>query len=90
MAVPLRRLLRLFPPRIGGTFLLPLLGVCLSATACQDSGNNAGSSPQMAEMEIGSLRFNADGIFKIVQFTDTQDDQEIDPRTVRLVTYSDG
>ncbi len=32
-----------------------------------------------------NLRFNPDGTFKIVQFTDTQDDQDIDPRTVALI-----
>lgn len=31
------------------------------------------------------LRFDADGQFTIVQFTDTQDDDEIDPRTVALI-----
>jgi 3',5'-cyclic AMP phosphodiesterase CpdA len=31
------------------------------------------------------LKFKADKTFKIVQFTDTQDDQEIDPRTVALI-----
>ena len=31
------------------------------------------------------LHFNEDGIFKIVQFTDTQDDQDIEPRTVQLI-----
>lgn len=31
------------------------------------------------------LKFNKDKTFKIVQFTDTQDDQEIDPRTVQLI-----
>jgi len=31
------------------------------------------------------LRFKPDGTFTIVQFTDTQDDQDIDPRTVRLI-----
>jgi len=30
-------------------------------------------------------RFNKDKTFKIVQFTDTQDDQEIDPRTSALI-----
>jgi len=30
-------------------------------------------------------RFNKDKTFKIVQFTDTQDDQEIDPRTFALI-----
>ena len=32
------------------------------------------------------LRFKADGTFKIVQFTDTQDDQFVDPRTVALIS----
>jgi 3',5'-cyclic AMP phosphodiesterase CpdA len=31
------------------------------------------------------LKFKPDGTFKIVQFTDTQDDQSIDPRTVALI-----
>ncbi|MFC1661508.1 metallophosphoesterase family protein [Gemmatimonadota bacterium] len=31
------------------------------------------------------LHFSAEGIFTIAHFTDTQDDQEIDPRTVRLI-----
>ncbi len=37
----------------------------------------AGASP--------TLRFRPDGTFRIVQFTDTQDDHHIDPRTVRLL-----
>lgn len=32
-----------------------------------------------------TLRFRADGTFVLVQFTDVQDDQDIDPRTVRLI-----
>jgi hypothetical protein len=32
-----------------------------------------------------TLRFNSNGAFTIVQFTDTQDDQDIDPRTVQLI-----
>lgn len=31
------------------------------------------------------LRFRSDGTFRIVHFTDTQDDHEIDPRTVHLM-----
>jgi len=31
------------------------------------------------------LRFKPDGTFTIVQFTDTQDDQDIDPRTIQLI-----
>lgn len=38
----------------------------------------------MAQADPG-LRFRPDGTFRIVQFTDTQDDQDMDPRTVRLL-----
>jgi hypothetical protein len=31
------------------------------------------------------LRFNPDRTFKIVQFNDTQDDQDVDPRTIALI-----
>lgn len=31
------------------------------------------------------MRFNDDGGFRIVQFTDTQDDEDIDARTVQLI-----
>jgi 3',5'-cyclic AMP phosphodiesterase CpdA len=51
-----------------------------------------GTSGEVAvlEDEAGStvdvpLRFRPDSSFTIVQFTDTQDDHEIDPRTVRLM-----
>ncbi len=44
------------------------------------------SSSAMAEPDCKiKLRFKSDGTFKIVQFTDTQDDQDIDPRTVLLI-----
>jgi predicted MPP superfamily phosphohydrolase len=40
----------------------------------------------MAESrEVRQLKFKSDKSFKIVQFTDTQDDQNIDPRTVNLI-----
>jgi hypothetical protein len=55
--------------------LVRLSALCLGLIAC------AGPA---TESEV-ILRFNADGTFKIVQFTDTQDDQDIDPRTVRLM-----
>lgn len=45
-----------------------------------------GSMAQAREKQVrNSLRFNDDGSFKIVQFTDTQDDEDIDPRTVQLI-----
>jgi len=37
------------------------------------------------EVSPPSLSFGSDGLFTIVHFTDVQDDQEIDPRTVRLL-----
>ena len=85
MAAPLRRSLHLFSARIRRILFIPILGILLPTSACQEPGDTRGTGPQMAEMEIGSLRFNSDGSFKIVQFTDTQDDQDIDPRTVRLM-----
>ncbi len=33
----------------------------------------------------GKLKFNADGKFKVVQFNDTQDDENIDRRTIELM-----
>jgi len=42
-----------------------------------------GASPGAAGDPV--LRFNTDGTFTIVHFTDTQDDHEVDPRTVRLM-----
>jgi hypothetical protein len=85
MAALLRRSHRIFSAQTGRVFLIPLLGILLTVSACQESGDHPGAGRLMAEMEIGDLRFNSDGTFKVVQFTDTQDDQEIDPRTVQLM-----
>jgi hypothetical protein len=70
-------------PRI----LLPL--ALLFLAACGDSGGN-GPARSLDGLKIGNLdhptlRFDDDGTFTIVHFTDVQDDQEIDPRTVRLM-----
>ncbi|MGD8727895.1 MAG: metallophosphoesterase family protein, partial [Gemmatimonadales bacterium] len=54
------------------TTLLPL-GLVLGLASCA-----------LSESEP-ALRFRPDGTFTIVQFTDTQDDQDIDPRTVQLI-----
>ena len=74
-----------------------LLALCLfSLYACTDrepAGNpgqgrgaeEAGGQASLAGAEGPSLRFGSDGTFTIVHFTDSQDDQEIDPRTVGLM-----
>ncbi len=62
------------PSRVLATAALGLIIPVLSG--CQDLAEGAGGDV---------LRFRPDGTFTIVQFTDTQDDQEIDPRTVRLM-----
>lgn len=85
MATPPRSSLHPSSTRIGKILFLPLLWILLSTTACEEPGNGPGTQTQVAEEEGMGLRFNSEGSFKIVQFTDTQDDQEIDPRTVRLM-----
>jgi len=44
-----------------------------------------GCGPEWEAGDGPVLRFRSDGTFKIVHFTDTQDDHEIDPRTVALM-----
>jgi hypothetical protein len=64
-----------------------LLSAALALVACQIHWGNA-EPPAEGEAflpEEPVLRFNAEGFFTIVHFTDTQDDQEIDRRTVRLI-----
>lgn len=51
-------------------------------------GPDEGAAPEAglgAPRETPALRFRPDSTFTIVQFTDTQDDQDMDPRTVRLM-----
>jgi hypothetical protein len=50
----------------------------LAACAPPDAGRPAGEPEP-------TLRFRPDGTFVLVHFTDVQDDQDIDPRTVRLI-----
>jgi 3',5'-cyclic AMP phosphodiesterase CpdA len=70
---------------------IPLLAVFLTVGVAGLSGcvvqerSPAGQVPRVAREGTPVLRFRPDGSFKIVQFTDTQDDHEIDPRTVRLM-----
>ncbi len=67
-----------------GTFCAALL-LCLSlgAWSCRSPWEDEAGTG--ASVEDPVLRFRADGAFTIVQFTDTQDDQQMDPRTVRLM-----
>lgn len=55
--------------------------VLLSVFAASCLGGLACAAPEPETV----LRFSENGTFTIVQFTDTQDDQDIDPRTVRLM-----
>ncbi|MFC3040716.1 metallophosphoesterase family protein [Virgibacillus xinjiangensis] len=48
-------------------------------------GNNPNSTVQGKTNENEKLQFNSDGKYKIVQFNDMQDDEDIDPRTVELM-----
>jgi len=69
--------------RITAAIVVPLaLLLSLGFLAC--GGPEATPGPGVAEEDL-VLRFGPDGTFTIVHFTDTQDDQEIDPRTVRLM-----
>ena len=57
----------------------------------EDGGQQAEGGGQQAHSgaedfrSLPALRFDQDGHFTIVHFTDTQDDQELDPRTVALM-----
>ncbi len=63
---------------------LPIL--LLLATGCRGPDERAAPDPSLAPpREAPVLRFGPDRTFTIVQFTDTQDDQDVDPRTVRLI-----
>lgn len=54
------------------------LSAFVAACAPPDAGRPEGEEPP-------TLRFRPDGTFVLVHFTDVQDDQDIDPRTVRLI-----
>jgi len=66
----------------------------LAASACSpseevESGERSGGEAQTEPAGGGPpdpvLRYRADGSFRIIQFADTQDDHDMDPRTVRLM-----
>lgn len=63
-----------------------LAALFLLSTGC--GRTEVGEAPEAAvsaPREVPVLRFGSDRTFTIVQFTDTQDDQDMDPRTVRLI-----
>lgn len=69
-----------------------LLSICCflgsGVIACDGWGTAGERATPKDEGDLtvhASLRFRADSTFTIVQFTDTQDDQDIDPRTIRLM-----
>lgn len=64
---------------VSALVLAPASWVFLSG--CTDTNESPGSAVQ----DEPPLRFHADGTFTIVHFTDTQDDQEMDPRTTLLM-----
>jgi hypothetical protein len=66
------------PCSIRRTTFSTVLGAVLLIWFCSSLSFATHRFPKM-------LRFNPDKTFKIVQFTDTQDDDEIDPRTVELI-----
>lgn len=57
----------------------------LGCGAWDTSGEGVGLDDESGLTVDAPLRFRPDSTFTIVQFTDTQDDQDIDPRTVRLM-----
>ncbi len=73
--------LRVRLSRSGAGRGLLLFGILLDLAACQGPPAQGGEGP----LPDPVLRFRPDGTFTIVHFTDTQDDQEMDPRTVRLI-----
>lgn len=84
-------LARPFRNRIPWFFLLVLSLICgCDATPEAPGGTHSGmrsaKGPESTDsFPDPSLSFDADGRFTIVHFTDTQDDQDIDPRTVHLM-----
>lgn len=74
--------------KIGGLSALALTagaagvpGNLFSGTAFAKENDKPNAKPNGE----AKLHFNSDGSFKIVQFNDTQDDEDIDPRTVQLM-----
>jgi hypothetical protein len=67
--------------RVVATFGI-LFFISLFSTLCFAEEFFESSSASQSRIK---LKFNVDKTFKIVQFTDTQDNQNTDPRTIRLI-----
>ncbi len=72
---------RFAPATVAFVALLAAVAVPLFVQGCAE----ANATPGPGLQEEPPLRFAPDGTFTIVHFTDTQDDQEMDPRTPRLM-----
>ncbi|UOQ93299.1 metallophosphoesterase family protein [Halobacillus shinanisalinarum] len=59
--------------------------VTIAITAILITTNSFSSPVQGKTNENEKLQFNADGKYRIVQFNDIQDDEDIDPRTIELM-----
>ena len=62
-----------------------VISLCSIATATEDV-NNLQAELLANQDETVTLKFKEDGTFKIIQFTDTQDNQNTDPRTIELIS----
>ena len=61
------------------------IGLCSIAAATEDV-NDLQAELLANQDQTVTLKFREDGTFKIIQFTDTQDDQDTDPRTIELIS----
>lgn len=74
--------------RLGGLSALALTAGAAGVPSDLFSGTafaKENDKPKDKPNAEAKLHFNSDGTFKIVQFNDTQDDEDIDPRTVQLM-----
>ncbi len=65
--------------------LLKIGGMSAAALSLGAAGASVDEPPVEATTRPRRLRFNRDGAFKIVQFNDTQDDENLDRRTTELM-----
>ncbi|WP_433584217.1 metallophosphoesterase family protein [Microbacterium hydrocarbonoxydans] len=64
---------------------LPLGAAHADSTTPADPATTAATGSGKPRPSAPKLRFRADGTFKVVQFNDTQDDEQTDRRTVELI-----